>query len=59
MVTVFGSAGREAEPSAMEKIAERLLELLKTDAELRDAVLRYINASTDAKTALADMRRRK
>ena len=43
----------------MEKIAERLLELLKTDAELRDAVLRYINASTDAKMALADMRRRK
>ena len=43
----------------MEKIAERLLELLKTDAELRDAVLRFINASTDAKTALAELRRRR
>ena len=43
----------------MEKIAERLLELLKTDEPLRKAVLDYIEASTDAKRALAEMRRRR
>lgn len=41
----------------MEKIAERLLELLKTDVELRAAVLELINQAADAKRALAEQRR--
>ena len=43
----------------MEAVAARILELLKTDMKLHDAVVRLLDATTEAKVALAEYRRRK
>ena len=43
----------------MEAVAARLLELLRTDPELHAAVTNLLNATAEAKLALAEYRRRK
>jgi len=44
---------------SLEKVMARLLELIKDDPELREAIIDVFKANAEAERALADMRRRR